>query len=191
MQLDPLTFKQPLLLDIGAGGFSSDDKFTSVDAFTECDITANMWDIPLPDASVTAIFSSNALEHISKADLIPTLREWNRLLVPSGRLQVLVPDLEWAVKWWLDHQFDTGWSLDIIFGHQKHDGEYHKTGFSKDSITEWVRSSLNETVKWKVHRIEYMGGSVGQRCLSDNSYESVYENNVDQRLINLELEKIA
>ena len=59
--LDPLNFKQPLKLDIGAGGYSSDDNFTAVDAFTEADIKAFMWDIPLPDESVDTIFCSNAL----------------------------------------------------------------------------------------------------------------------------------
>jgi predicted SAM-dependent methyltransferase len=121
-----LKLKEPLKLDIGAGGLSSDSSFTSVDAFTEADIKAFMWDIPLENDSVDVIFTSNALEHVSKFAVVPTLREWHRILKPGGKLQILVPDLEWAVKFWLERQ-TTDWAMDIIFGNQLHEGEYHKT----------------------------------------------------------------
>lgn len=120
---------KPVMLDVGAGGFSSDSKFLSVDAFTECDIKAFMWDIPVPDNSVDTIFASHCLEHVSKFDVIPTLREWRRILKPQGHLQILVPDLEWVCSWFLAHQ-STDWDMDIIFGNQKHEGEFHKTGFT-------------------------------------------------------------
>jgi predicted SAM-dependent methyltransferase len=144
--LDPLQFKQPLMLDIGAGGYSSDDKFTSVDLVTECDIHATMWEIPLPDGSVDGIFSSNALEHVGKKDIIPTLSEWHRLLKVGGRLQILVPDLEWVCQWWLANQEDMGWSLDTIFGNQNHDGEFHKTGFTLDLMKRYFEMTGGTTV---------------------------------------------
>ena len=180
--LDPLNFKQPLMLDIGAGGYSSDDKFTSVDLFTECDITAPMWDIPLPDGSVDTIFSSNALEHISKHMVVPTLREWWRLLKENGKLQVIVPDLEWACYWWLDHQ-DTDWSMDIIYGHQKHDGEYHKTGFTMKLLNEYFEQT---DLPWKHHAGYYLWGDDKVQELK----KDVYKHDVTQRVISWETEKV-
>jgi len=180
--LNPLDFKQPLLLDIGAGGYSSDDKFTSVDLVTECDIKASMDAIPLPDGCVEGIFSSNALEHIGKHQIIPTLREWRRLLKPGGKIQLVLPDLEWAVLWWLSHQEDRGWSMDIIYGHQLHEGEYHKTGFTPRIIWEYFM----EAGGFEVHKIEYILGDYNETQLEENKKKI----EVSQRCISVEAKKI-
>lgn len=180
--LEPSQFKQPLMLDIGAGGYSQDENFTSVDLHTDADIHSTMWAVPLPDASVDGIFSSNALEHVKQSDVVPTLKEWHRLLVPGGKLQLIIPDLVWAMNWWLDHQDDLGWSMAIIFGHQSHEGEYHKTGFTPEIITRY----LYETgLPWTIHKIEYMGGDVS--TLQEG--EDLYKSHVNQRLINVEAQK--
>lgn len=140
-------------LDVGAGGFSGDASFLAVDLFTEADIVATMWDIPLPDESVDAIFCCNSLEHISKFNVIPTLREFNRLLKVGGKLLIVVPDLEWACKWWLDHP-DTSWNMDIIYGNQKHDGEVHRTGFTQKILFKY----FGEAGGWRVRKLYFMGG---------------------------------
>lgn len=168
-----------LKLDIGAGGFSSDESFKSVDAFTEADINALMWDLPQEENTVDVIFSSNALEHISKFQVVPTLREWNRVLKPGGKLQLIVPDLEWSCLWWLAHQ-DVDWSMDIIYGHQAHEGEYHKTGFSKKIIMDYLMVSGN----WDIHKVEFMGGELEQE-----HQEGKTISHVNQRLINVEASK--
>lgn len=178
--LDVRDFKQPLMLDIGAGGYSSDDKFTSVDLYTECDIYAPMWDIPLPDNSVEAIFSSNALEHVEKSKVVPTLREWHRLLKPEGKLQLIVPDLEWACRWWLGHQ-QTDWSMDIIFGHQAHEGEFHKTGFTRSILLDY----FVEVGGYRLHKLEYLEGDHKEELVSPG----VSRHNVTQRCINVEAQK--
>jgi SAM-dependent methyltransferase len=187
--LNPLDFKQPLKLDIGAGDYSSDDSFTSIDAYTDADIKAFMWDIPLPDACVDVIFSSNALEHVSKFDVVPTLREWHRILKPGGKLQIIVPDLEWAVQFWLALQ-GTSWDMDIIYGHQKHEGEYHKTGFTPKIIWNYLVEANKGG--WNVHKIEYLGGDIqSKQKISDNpEQQELIESHASQRLINVEASKV-
>lgn len=140
-------------LDIGAGGFSSDTTFLSVDAYTESDIPALMWDIPLPDSSVDYIFASQSMEHISKFNVVPTLREWVRLLKPNGKAQIIVPDLEWICWWWLTHQ-SVDWDMDILFGHQKHEGEYHRTGYTPTILKNYVDVAGG----FKVMNCYYVGG---------------------------------
>lgn len=159
MYLNPLQFKQPLRLNIGAGDVSDHPDFTTVDLFTEADIKATMWSIPLPNESVEHIVSTNALEHISKHKIIPTLKEWHRLLQVGGKLSLMIPDLEWAVNYWLqykDTEWATGWPLDIIYGHQAHDGEYHKTGFTPHIIFQYMHQAVPNG--WKINSIEYIWG---------------------------------
>lgn len=190
MNLNPLSFPQPLLLDIGSGEGrveSNLGEFTTVDAFTKADIVATMWEIPLPDGSVSGIYSSNALEHISKFDVIPTIREWHRLLKVGGMLYLTVPDLEWAVKFWLelkDTTEATGWPLDIIFGNQKHMGEFHKTGFTPRIL--WDYFCVANPAGWYVHKLEVDDGRVERLQLDENT---VKWDNIRQGLINLQAEK--
>lgn len=125
-------------LDIGSGGASALEGYLGVDPYAPgAEIVANMWALPVKDNSVEAIYSSHSLEHISKHQVPGTLNEWKRVLMPGGELQLLVPDLDWCIRHFLSNP-TTGWELDIIFGHQAHDGEYHKTGFNKAIIMKYL-----------------------------------------------------
>ncbi len=126
-------------LDVGCGTFKREG-YTGVDPFVDTDIQAPMWAIPLPDNSVEEIYSSHALEHIGKREVVPTLKEWARLLKVGGVATIEVPDLEWCIRNWLWRK-STDWHLDTIFGNQEHEGEYHKTGFSSDILAGYVREA--------------------------------------------------
>lgn len=115
-------------LDMGAGAFPKPG-YVTVDRFCAADIEAPMWDVPLPDGSVSEIWSDHALEHVAKAQVVPTLREWARLLKPDGCITLIVPDLDWCCRNWLAHQTND-WHMDVLFGGQGHEGEFHRTGFT-------------------------------------------------------------
>ncbi len=86
--------------------------------------------------SVDEIFSSHVLEHLSKHEVMGVLVEWNRVLKPTGKVEIIVPDLPWCLKQWLrlPEQVRWDWALDTIFGLQNHPGGFHKTGFSEDRL---------------------------------------------------------
>lgn len=158
--LNPLDFPQPLRLDIGAGVKDESYPFTTVDLYTDSNIRAAMWDIPLPDESVDVIISIQSLEHVSKFQVIPTLREWWRILKVGGQLEIQVPDLEWACNLWLEYKDTaqvTGWPLDIIYGNQLHEGEFHKTGFTREVL--WSYLTIANTGDWFVHRLDFLEGT--------------------------------
>lgn len=128
-------------LDIGAGdkpkeGYVGIDKFVIQDGI----VNADMWDLPYPDDSVEAIYSSHALEHVGKFEVMPTLMEWKRVLAPGGVVEIIVPDLEWCIMTWLKYQ-SNDWYLDIIFGNQAHAGEFHKTGFTPKMLEFYLREA--------------------------------------------------
>lgn len=127
-------------LDIG-GGVYPRDGYLNVDAFVEsADIRADMRDIPLPDASVDEIYSSHALEHMSKHDIVPILKEWKRLLKVGGVAVIEVPDLRWCCENWL-YRLSNDWHMDTIFGQQTTPGEFHKTGFTPDIMAGYLREA--------------------------------------------------
>lgn len=91
-------FQTGRALEIGAGKSPYCDPTTTVfldkftdnkDATIDPDIHADAAAMPLPDASFDLVFSSHCLEHCQNT--IKTLREWLRVLKPSGVLFLVLP----------------------------------------------------------------------------------------------------
>jgi SAM-dependent methyltransferase len=53
---------------------------------------APAWKLPLADGWASEIVAVHALEHVEPSRLVETLQEWRRVLAPSGRVQVHVPN---------------------------------------------------------------------------------------------------
>ncbi len=130
-------------LDIGCGTPDSwiPGDWIRVDPYVEeADVKAMAWELPYKDGELDEIFSSHMLEHLYKAQVIPTLKEWFRVLKTGGTLTVKVPDLAWCCQWWLDHQTNT-WDMDIIYGGQSREGEAHHTGFNRDIMVRYLQEA--------------------------------------------------
>ena len=128
----------PIKLDIGSGGpvFERRDMtWKTVDKFASADITADMWDLPFEDGTVDAIWCSHALEHVDIVKVIPTLKEWFRVLKSGGICNVMVPDFDYIAQHWIEYG-PRGGALGMIYGNQVHEGEYHKVAFNEDSLVE-------------------------------------------------------
>lgn len=154
-------------LDIGSGGKSTlSPLWIGVDPYVEeADVHAKMDNLPYETGTVDRIYSSHALEHIGRHEVAGTLREWNRVLKPKGELTLLVPDLEWCVKHWLSTKTLIGWNIDTIFGNQNHEGEYHKTGFVKETLYDYLRDA-----GFVINRIEYIT-THGQQTIRAVAYK--------------------
>ena len=61
--------------------------------------------IPFPDESFDVVYHSHVLEHFSKKEAEPFIKECYRVLRPQGVLRVVVPDLEEIVRMYL-HSLD-------------------------------------------------------------------------------------
>ena len=127
-------------LDLGCGQRPAPG-YVGVDLHESADIKSSITSVNLPDGCATDLYSSHSLEHVRKAEVIPTLREWYRLLQPSGQLILRVPDLKWCILNWIDSGCGNGWELDTIFGSQEHDGNVHRTGFTIPMVRFYLTSA--------------------------------------------------
>ncbi len=50
------------------------------------------------DDSIEEIYASHVLEYFDKYEVVNVLKEWNRVLKPSGELKIAVPDFENLMK---------------------------------------------------------------------------------------------
>ncbi|GMR18014.1 MAG: hypothetical protein BMS9Abin33_0414 [Gammaproteobacteria bacterium] len=58
--------------------------------------------IPFNDSDVDVVYASHVLEHLEKSHALPFMEEIYRVLKPNGVIRIVVPDLEIAVKDYLD-----------------------------------------------------------------------------------------
>lgn len=142
--------KAPVRLDIGGYGTTHrrGEEYTTIGLHPEADIQADMWDLPLLDASVEFIWSSHTLEHAPMVKVPATLKEWYRVLKPGARGIVQVPNFDYVARYWLTGA-DRRWAECMVFGTQENDGEFHKCAFTNQTL----RADL-EAAGFEVLRVE-------------------------------------
>jgi len=131
-------------LNIGCGAVLKEG-YINVDLFVQHPnvVLAPADNLPYPDNSVDEVFSSHLLEHISHLQTASVLSEWRRVLKPGGVFNLVVPNLEWCMRNWLNKTESERWGfpLHTIFGLQIHPGEYHFTGFTPARVRQLLTNA--------------------------------------------------
>lgn len=138
-----------LRLDIGSSHLRVRPDYTTVDLYApEADVKADMGDLPFEDGSVDEIWASHCLEHVGRERVPAVLREWFRVLAPGRPAIILVPNLDYAARFWL-HGDDPAKALDMFFGHQQEPGETHLTGWNPALLREDCLAAGFEVVEMR------------------------------------------
>lgn len=58
--------------------------------------------LPVASNSADAVYASHVLEHLSRADVVSALANTYRILKPGGVFRLIVPDLEWRARSYLE-----------------------------------------------------------------------------------------
>ena len=139
---EPADGKLVTIADIGCGldtpfwGDAEHVKVVRIDLneAVRPDLRADLRDIPVPDGTFDVVHSRHALEHFGRAELVPVLTEWVRLLRVGGELRLNVPNARKAMEWLL--KMDDGeaepnpypsWQL---YGRQDDDRDLHRNWFT-------------------------------------------------------------
>lgn len=62
--------------------------------------------LPLESNSVDFIYTSHFLEHLYRYEMVDLLKECHRVLKPTGRMRVVLPDLDLLVEYYRKHSMD-------------------------------------------------------------------------------------
>lgn len=139
------------VLNIGAGiaknpvikwAAEDDTQFTRLDAnpYKKPDILHDIYE-PLPEhlcGRFDCVFASHVMEHIEWKKVGGVMGNIARAAKENGILVIIVPDLAYACKAVLQGTFNLG-ILCSIYGGQYNPLDFHKIGFTKDSMTEAMR----------------------------------------------------
>jgi predicted SAM-dependent methyltransferase len=121
-----------LQLHLGCGniripGFIGIDsrQLPSVDVITSAD-KLDMFE----QNSVDLIYACHVLEHFPRRDTLRVLKEWYRILRPSGTLRIAVPDFEACIK-----VYQITKNMSLLLGHlvggQEYSGNIHYMVFDE------------------------------------------------------------
>ncbi len=93
-----------------------------------------------PDNTFDEIYASHVVEHFDyMGELENTLKEWNRVLVPGGRIMISVPDLDILANVFVQKQaltFEERFMLmRMMFGGHVNEYDHHKVGLSEDLLS--------------------------------------------------------
>lgn len=102
------------------------------------DLIGDIFSIPKDKGKIGLIYISHVLEHFTNGEGRKMLRYFYERLEPEGKLWIKVPSLEHAAIQILRDGVPDGTSMDILYGHQEYDTNFHKTGFTKRSLRRFI-----------------------------------------------------
>jgi predicted SAM-dependent methyltransferase len=137
-----------LRLNLGSGA-TPIPGFVNVDALEDApgvDVVADISErLPFDDGAAGLVYASHLLEHFPSDSVPGLLAEWRRVLAPGGVLLVAVPDLDVIAKMLASRE---GWFtppnepwIGAIYGGQKDDYDFHKTGFTAPWLAHLMREA--------------------------------------------------
>ena len=97
------------------------------------------------DNTFEQIYASHVVEHFDYQDqLVATLREWHRVMTPSGTLFVSVPDLDTLALLFMDRSRlsaqDRFLVMRMIFGGHIDKHDYHRVGLNEEFLTGYLHA---------------------------------------------------
>jgi predicted SAM-dependent methyltransferase len=88
-----LSDNKNIMLEVGAGEKKGDNGWITLDLNNKCDIYWDLRDgIPFPNDSISKIYSSHFLEHLTFKEGLLFLQECLRVLVPNGIFSICLPN---------------------------------------------------------------------------------------------------
>lgn len=96
-----------------------------------------------PDCTFDDIYASHVVEHFDyRHDLPATLKEWLRVLIPSGKLYISVPDLDTLARLFIDKERLTADErfhvMRMMFGGHVDEHDYHNCGLNEEFLRTYL-----------------------------------------------------
>lgn len=164
--------KKKLALDIGFGGVNRADQLPSYQIVTvdirdetKPDYRCDVRKLPFDNKHFDLVFASHILEHFDRREWNEVLLEWIRVLKVGGIFELIVPNIEWAAEQLIAKKRKKrteGTDIDmlnVLYGGQSNDFDFHKTGF----WPQLVESILKKT-KLKDIKLETKGYNIFARA---------------------------
>lgn len=96
------------------------------------DVVSDVRNLPFKDGELEGVASRNLIEHFSRKDIDPMVKEWARVIQLGGFIQVETVDAGRLMDKWKEVSEEE--LLDGILGAQTYDENFHKMIFTEDIL---------------------------------------------------------
>lgn len=127
------------ILRIGVGDtFAKMDGYLNVDIrdLPNIDVVADALKLPFEDGEHEGIESRNLVEHFSRFEIKPLLKEWARVLKVGGFASIETVDMGLTMDYWRDIPTEN-W-MDGMLGAQTYPENFHKMAFTKEIMISYL-----------------------------------------------------
>ena len=164
---------RPLRIELGSGPHG-EEGYYHVDAVKvgkvdkEADVRKLDW---IDDNAVDDLYSAHTIEHFSYTEIDTILKEWYRVLKPSGIIRLKMPDLDFLCHAYVDGTHSTEEIMISLFGGFSDtpggpDGWEKISGnlrWERNTIPDGDISNPGKYTEWGAHKAMYTFGSFKPR----------------------------
>ncbi|KKN22535.1 hypothetical protein LCGC14_0914000 [marine sediment metagenome] len=157
--------QEPLRIELGSGphgepGYYHVDAVKVGNVDRESDVRKLDW---IDDDTVDDLYSAHTIEHFSYTEIDVVLKEWNRVLKPSGIIRLKMPDLDFLCHAYVEGIHSTEEIMIALFGGFS-DTSGGPDGWEKISGNpEWERNTIadgdiphpGKYTEWGAHKAMY------------------------------------
>ncbi len=127
------------VIDIGCGPTHTDfdgNKSLRVDIREEVkpDYRCDVRELPFGNGTFDVVFSSHVLEHFPRGEWEDVLKEWVRLVAPTGQLRLVLPNIAWAAHMIAVEKVINNDVLNVLYGAQSNPYDYHYNGLTPERV---------------------------------------------------------
>jgi predicted SAM-dependent methyltransferase len=135
--------------------------WTGVDSRPEVepDVVADVRDLSFWAAGeVDAIYACHVLEHIPRPELLPTLREWRRVLKTGGILRVSVPDFDAIARLRTKERMPMQRLIGLLHGRQDEPWNTHYLSYDWDLLAHYLTEvGFYQLRRWEPEKVHPAG----------------------------------
>ena len=101
------------------------------------------------DNSIDLIYASHVIEYFDRAQVLPLLKEWKRVLKPSGILRIAVPNFKEISALYSSGEYPLDNFVGLLYGKMPMGEQtiYHKTTYDFVSLKKVLESSGYKNVR--------------------------------------------
>jgi predicted SAM-dependent methyltransferase len=91
--------------------------------------------LPFKDGEFVEVYSRFFLEHLPRKDAVLSLKEMFRVLGANGTLEILVPNLAYFCKLFIEEKGQKKeWALNKIYGFENYVEDHHFFGYDEETL---------------------------------------------------------
>lgn len=117
--------------------------WVNVDLEADCDVNADVLNLPFEDNSVSEIQGIHVFEHLHRMDAPKALKEWKRILKKDGKLVLELPCLDKILDMFRQGEKNIRMTLMGLYGDPRYETDEmcHKWAWSISEIIEQLNAS--------------------------------------------------